>query len=102
MAKHAHNTGAPLRAPLMPLPPAAIIAAMLNRHSEREIADAMEIMVDLLDLMHGDSDVELNGDELDGDIRSEDSFEYHGGYGPGCPLADDDHEDDGRETENEL
>lgn len=90
MAKHAHNTGASRRARLLPTPRAAIMAAMLNRHSEREIADAMEIMVDLLELMHGDTDIEMNGDELDGDNRSEDSFEYHGGYGPGCPVADSD------------
>jgi hypothetical protein len=102
MAKHAHNTGAPRRAPLIPTPPAAIMAAMLNRHSEREIADAMEIMVDLLDMMHGDTDLEPNGDELDGDSRSEDSFEFHGGYGPGCPIADEDYERDDYEPDGAL
>ena len=101
MATHAHNTGAPHRARFIPLPPAAISRA-LSRFDREQLSGFIAVAIDLLDSADGDPDLELDGDELDGDIRSEDSFEYHGGYGPGCPIADDDHEDDGCETDNAL
>lgn len=46
-------------------------------------------IIDRLDEMDGDSDVELNGDELDGS-RGEDDFGILPNWilGPGCPIAD--------------
>jgi hypothetical protein len=47
-------------------------------------------IIDRLDDMDGDTDVEPNGDELDGN-QSEDDFMDHGGgweREPGCPIAD--------------
>ena len=101
MAIHAPITGAPIRAPFIPIPP-AVISRALSRFDREQLSGFIAVAIDLLDFADGDRDLELDGDELDGDIRSEDSFEYHGGYGPGCPIADADHEDDGRETENGL
>ena len=55
-------------------PPAAaarIAAKVLNRHSAREIADAIDVLMDVLDLIGGDPDAEesdpseANGDERD-------------------------------------
>lgn len=76
--------------PSFPPSAAALIAArLLNRHSTSEIGHAIEILMDVLDLMDGDADVELNGDERDGQ-PSEDEFMLHGTHGPGCPLSDPD------------
>lgn len=47
-------------------------------------------IIDRLDDMDGDTDVEPNGDELDGN-QSEDDFMDHGGgweQEAGCPIAD--------------
>lgn len=46
-------------------PPAAaahVAGKLLNRHSAHEIAEAIEVLVDLLDLLGGDPDLEDNGD----------------------------------------
>ncbi len=63
-------------------PPAAaalIAARLLNSHSAREIAEAVEVLVDLLDLLGGDPDLEDNGDdELTGDERDCAWLEWHG------------------------
>lgn len=51
---------------------AALIARrLLNKHSAHEIAEAVEVLIDVLDLIGGDPDVELNGDENDdpGDLK---------------------------------
>lgn len=61
-------------------------------------------MIDALDTMDGDTDVEANGDELDG-TGGEDDFYPHWqdhGYQIGCPVSDpgedgDHDEPDGRE-----
>lgn len=89
-------------------PPAAagrMAAALLNRHSPHEIAEAIEVLVDVLDLMGGDADTEANGDELDG-TNAEDEEVTAGGYGqggPGCPIADPGAcEHDGREPDHDA
>lgn len=46
--------------------------------------------IDRLDELDGDTDVEANGDELDGSL-GEDDFHSHGTTpwdGPGCPVSD--------------
>ena len=68
--------------PLFDLP-----AALGRRRAAREIGDTIEGLIAFMDDLGGDTDLEVNGDELDGN-GSEDDFMYHGGYGPGCPVAD--------------
>jgi hypothetical protein len=81
-----------------------VAATLLNRHSATEIAEAMEVLVDVLDLLDGDPDVERNGDELDGSYDAEDEFEEyslrHTDPGAGCPVSDPGGcEHDGREPD---
>ena len=47
-------------------------------------------IIDRLDDMDGDTDVEPNGDELDGNQSEDDFMDHGGGWGqePGCPIAD--------------
>lgn len=52
MATHAPSTGAPTRATSIPA------LRLLQRHSPQEIADAIEIMIDFLDVLGGDPDSE--------------------------------------------
>ena len=51
-------------------------------------------MIERLDELDGDSDVEANGDELDG-VNSEDEFKSHYPSSdmlmPGCPISDPDY-----------
>ena len=63
-------------------PPAASLPALrlLERHSPHEIADAIEIMLDFLDVLGGEADLEEPG--------LEDSFMDHAADGPGCSVAD--------------
>lgn len=78
--------------PLFDLP-----AALGTRRAAKGIADTIEGLIAFLDDLCGDTDLEANGDELDGNA-SEDDFMYHGGWGPGCPIADPGGcEHDGRE-----
>lgn len=54
------------------------------------LARMVQRMIDRIDEMDGDTDVEPNGDEQDGN-QSEDDFMDHGeGWKqePGCPIAD--------------
>lgn len=44
-------------------------------------------IIDRLDDMDGDTDLEPNGDEEDGNL-SEDDDRYYSGEGAGCPIAD--------------
>lgn len=64
---------------------ARLAGLLLNKHSRQEIADAVEIMVDVLDLMDGDPEAE--------EVDLEDSFVLTpnaAGYdtGAGCPVSD--------------
>lgn len=79
--------------PHPPLAAGRLAAKLLNRHSPHEIAEAITILIDVLDLLGGDPDLEPNGDELDG-TGAEDDFcpqkAPRSLQGPGCPLADPD------------
>lgn len=97
------NAPTPIASPANQLPPAAVAlisARLLNKHSAHEIAEAIEILIDVLDLLGGDPDVEANGDEEDG-TGAEDEEGGHTFYasGPGCAISDPDVEHDGREHE---
>jgi len=93
-------------------PPAAaarVCAALLNRHSPHEIACAIEILIDLQNLIEGDPDAETEALEDDftpmpadidfgpgceisdpGGQMTEDEISAYllCGYGPGCPISD--------------
>ncbi len=58
--------------------------------------------IEALDLLAGDPDLELNGDEADGTGGEDDFCDHANHHGPGCPIADSDIEHDGREVEHEL
>lgn len=84
-------------------PPAAaalIASRLLNKHSAHEIAEAVEVLIDLLDLIGGDPDAEE--DDPPGQC-DEDGINtllaFATGYGPGCTISDPDAEHDGREHE---
>jgi hypothetical protein len=90
-------------------PPAAaarVAASLLNRHSAHEIAEAIEVLVDVLDLIGGDADEEVNGDELDGTNAEDEVGNNHLSgvdMGAGCPIADPGGcEHDGREPDHDA
>jgi hypothetical protein len=55
----------------------------------KQIAAAVDALIDLLDAVSGDADEEANGDELD-DNGSEEDFMRHRPNGPGCAISDPD------------
>lgn len=76
-------------------PPAAaarMAASLLNRHSPHEIAEAIEVLVDVLDLLGGDPDLDLNGDEQDTGNAEDELTAGAWAYSeaPGCPISDPD------------
>lgn len=73
-----------------------LAAALLERHSAQEIADAIEVLIDVLDALGGDPDLEDDdpagqADE-DGINTGSNVFCSHGQSfaGPGCVISDDD------------
>ena len=101
MATHAPITGAPIRAPFIPAPPAAI-TRVLSRFDREQLSGFITVALDLLDLAEGDSDIEANGDELDGTAGEDDFYPHSNWQGsPGCPVADPGGcEHDGREIDD--
>lgn len=93
----------PLTFTLTPgMAPAAPLMRMLARFDRDKVEAFVEISISLLDLMDGDPDIELNGDETD-HTQSEECFIDHDiyGAGAGCPISDPggcDH--DGREPDD--
>jgi hypothetical protein len=80
----------PLQFTLTPgMAPAAPLMRMLGRYDRAKVEAFVEISISLLDLMDGDPDIELSGDETD-HTNSEDCFIGHNFYepGPGCPISD--------------
>lgn len=58
--------------------PQTLAMALLQRHSAKEIADAIEVLIDVLDALGGDPDLEDNGDtEPNGDERDISAPEWH-------------------------
>jgi hypothetical protein len=67
-------------------PPAAaarFCAELLNRHSPHEIACAIDLLIDLRDIMEGDPDAESEALEDDFTPIPADIA-----FGPGCSIAD--------------
>jgi hypothetical protein len=107
MASHAF---APLpAAALFPIGPAL---SAITRAPRAELEFLIERAIERLDAIDGDTDIEPNGDELDGG-NGEDDFGPHNNIllGVGCPIADPDcsvddfgcdDENDDREEEEPL
>jgi hypothetical protein len=59
------------------------------------IGEQIEALIATLDGCDTDADLELNGDEFDGNVAAEDEFVNHipSASGPGCALADAGEED---------
>jgi hypothetical protein len=95
----------PLQFTLTPgMAPAAPLMRMLGRYDREKVEAFVEISISLLDLIDGDADIELNGDETD-HTNSEECFIDHCHNSteswPGCPVSDPggcDH--DGREPDD--
>lgn len=67
------------------------VTRILSRFDRPELEGFIAVAIGLLDVLDGDPDVELNGDELDGSSLEEDipsDCGFGAGLGPGCPLAD--------------
>ena len=95
--------GAVERIGVPPLAAGRIAASLLNRHSAGEIAEAVTVLIDVLDLLGGDPDLE-DGDE-DGQCNEDEiSTNLHAqwGEGAGCEISDGDSEHDGREVDDGL
>ena len=76
--------------------PMPAVALILSRFDRAQLSSFVEIAIELMDVADGNTDVETNGDELDGS-SAEDDIWGHGGNGmdgPGCSLADAGEEDD--------
>lgn len=75
------------------LPPLALLSQALPRLSRHQLEAAVELLIDRMDEIDGNSDVEANGDELDGS-NAEDDYGGSSNVGiydaPGCPIADPD------------
>lgn len=71
--------------------PADIALSIIPSLPRAQLERLAQQIIDRLDDMDGDTDVEANGDEQDGD-RAEDDFGAVGNWldGPGCPIADPD------------
>jgi hypothetical protein len=72
-------------------PPAAaahIAGQLLNRHSPHEIAEAVEVLLDVLNLMGGDPEAEDATDAEDDFSLSPQAQSC--ASGPGCEVADQD------------
>lgn len=76
--------------PINQFPPAAagrMAARLLGLHSAREIAGAIEVLVEVLDLLGGDPDVEDATDAEDDHTLSPTALRY-ANPGAGCDVAD--------------
>lgn len=95
--------------PHPPLAAGRLAAQLLNRHSPHEIAEAITVLIDVLDLLGGDPEAEDNGDHegSDGDDNDQAWLEWAtldaagkragnntGHNEHGIPLHEDDEDDD--------
>ena len=76
----------------VPSVPIEVLLASIPRLPRAALNQLVERAIERMDTDDGDSEVEANGDELDGD-NAEDAFHIIGsncgGYAmPGCPIAD--------------
>lgn len=79
--------------PIAPARAARMASLLLNRHSQQEIADAVEILVDVLDMLSGDPDLEdddPSGQSDEDGVNTAQGWPTPDGYGAGCPISDPD------------
>ena len=69
-------------------------AAVMAQFDRDKIASAVEVLVNLLDVLDGDPDLEPDGDETDGNGAEDEPCAWFAtcGNGPGCLTADPDME----------
>lgn len=70
------------------IPPMPAVARILARHPRERLEAFVSIAIDLMDVADGDSDIEPNGDDLDGTGAEDDFCEHSSDGSPGCPVAD--------------
>ena len=73
----------------------------LAQFDRQALEGFISVAIGLLDVVDGDADIELNGDESD-HTDSEDCFIHHYGTGPGCTISEPDAEHDGLEPDYGL
>ena len=78
--------------------PMPAVMRTLAQFDRRSLEGFIAVAIGLLDVVDGDPDVELNGDETD-HTGSEECFVDHDGSGPGCHVSDPDAEHDGAERD---
>jgi hypothetical protein len=74
------------------VPPAAI-TRVLATFERSQLEGFVAVAIDLMDLDDGNSDVEANGDELDGTNAEDEIGNNHFAHvdaGAGCPISDPD------------
>ena len=79
-----------------PLPAVMRTLAQFDRPA---LEGFISVAIGLLDVVDGDPDNELNGDETDHNHSEECFIEHRYANGPGCIVGDPDAEHDGREQD---
>jgi hypothetical protein len=86
------------------IPPMPAVARILGRYDRSQVEAFIAVAIDLLDVFDGDTDVELNGDEVDG-TNAEDELPRDSsvGSGPRCIISDPDLavDDEGCDTDED-
>ena len=79
------------RRTVQPVPTLAALLTVIPSLSRPELGRLVHRMIEHMDEMEGDTDLEPNGDELDGSM-GEDDFCDHSTFmaGPGCSISDPD------------
>ena len=81
--------------PFPPLAAGRIAASLLNRHTAGEIAEAVTVLIDVLDLLGGDPEAEITDAEDDFAERLVRAWER-----PGCDISDPGEMDDEPEEDD--
>jgi hypothetical protein len=71
---------------------APAVLSVLSRFDRQSLASFITVAIDLLDVVDGDTDAELNGDEEDGTDAEDELSRFAGRVhaGPGCSISDPD------------
>ena len=74
------------------IPPMPAVARILSRYDRPKMEACIAVALDLLDVLDGDADAELNGDEADGSGAEDDFCPQNANWkgAPGCPISDPD------------
>jgi hypothetical protein len=74
---------------MLPLPRVLAISLGSTLAPRSTTESLIASMIETLDQSDGDPDIELNGDDLDGNNAEDDFWDHCGRYGePGCPISD--------------